>query len=208
MRAVRRARRTKRKAKPSVVKMKQIAYAQASKLQKNRSELKFFINNGWAAGTSSSTTPGIADLSLITVGTTDQTRIGDEVYLRSFQFRYHFVVADSYNICRIIFFQWHQDDSPVAADILGDTAYPVLSPYRKDTKGHYTILYDKTHALDTYHTVEHAKGFISKAFKKKIRYDAGTTTGQNKLFFIHMSDSSAVTHPTLYLESQINYMDS
>lgn len=199
------------KDKKLETRMKQIAYSQAQKAQKAASELKFYISNTFAGGTASSTTAGIADVATVPQSagaSTDQSRVGDELYLRSFQIRYAFIAADAYNICRLIVFQWHQDDSPLADDILADITYGVMSPYRKDTKGHYTILMDNVHVVDTNNPAEYRKKFISRGFKKKIRYDAGSTTGQNKIFFLHVSDSSAVTHPSLRIETQINFMDA
>lgn len=187
--------------------IKRISYNQAKKMLSNRSEGKFLINNTFAAGTASSTTAGIADVCGVPQGDSDSARNGDQIMIRSFQFRYAFIPADSYNICRLIIFQWGQDDSPGASDILGDTTYGVMSPYRKDTRGHYRILYDKTHLVETNKGVVGSK-FISRGFKKKILFDAATTVGQNKIFFLHVSDSSAVSHPTLRIETQLNYMDA
>lgn len=192
-------------------KMKQIGYSQAAKALNNRAERYYYLNTSYATGTSSSTTPGIVsmtDVSQETSSAGDSVRSGDEIYITSFQFRYYLTVGDSYNVIRMMFFQWQQDDTPTAADILADTSSnPVLSPYRKDTSGHYKILYDKVHVLDTYNTVQKASGFISKSLKKKIKYDGGTTTGQNKIYFLNVSDSAAVAHPSYFLTTQLNFKD-
>lgn len=192
-------------------KIKQISYRQAMKALNNNAETKFWLFNDWSGGVSSTTTIGIGDMSLIpqeTSSATDSVRVGDEVRVSSIQFRYYLTCADTTNVIRLILFQWHQDDTPAGSDILGSTSQPLTSPYRKDTKGHYTILWDKTHHLTLgNNSVVGGKGFISRGFKRKIRYDAATTTGQGKFFLLNVSDSSAATHPYYYWTFQINYKD-
>lgn len=191
-------------------KVKQISYAQAKKAISNTAETKFFNEYTWASGATSTSTAGVGCLTNIpqeTSGALDTVREGDEVYIKSFQCRLYFTVADTYNVFRFILFQWNQDDTPVLADILQNTTYPLTAQYRKDTNRHYKILADKTIVVDTYNPTKYYKFNIIRGFKRRIKFDAGTTTGQNKIYFLNVSDSGVASHPSYYMQSTVNYMD-
>lgn len=206
---MRRSKQTRKKpVNKAQTKIKQIAYNQAKKAINNTLEHKFFNNYESNTVGTTGNTNSKTDVLQETTNATDSVRVGDELHITSFSFRYVVVVGDAYNIVRVIFFQWLQDDAPTLGDIYADTANAVVSPYRRDTNRHYKILYDRTHALDTYNTVQVANKFLTRGFKKKMKFDAGTTTGQGKIYFSIVSDSSAVAHPTYRVETQLNYLDA
>lgn len=192
--------------------IKRLARVQASKVISRRSEHKYFAPSNWASTTSSST-PGIACISQIPQSTTsaqgDTIREGDEVYMTSFQFRMVIQVADTTNLVRFIIFQWKTDVSPTAGDILVNTSFPLISPYAKDTKNLYTIMYDRLFAVDTYNPQVVVQKYMTKGFTRKLYWEAGSSSvGSNLIYILNASDSGAVSHPAYLFYPRINFTDS
>lgn len=155
----------------------------------------------------------VLDLCNIAQGDTDGTRDGDELYVKSVRVKSLVSVADTYNICRTILFQWYDDTTPTGADILSNTYVGTinapLAPYHHDLSSKFKILYDKTILLDTYHPYMLLDtGYITGGFKRKVQFSSGGTTGVNKIYLLQISDSGALTHPTMLAVAQVNFTDS
>lgn len=170
------------------------------------------------ANTVSGPTGLLTDLTLIGQGTGDQTRIGDKLKPVSLEIRGQLLgnTAIDRNLLRMIVFQWHPNSAspvPVSSDILlytASAANAVLSPYQWDTRQNFTILSDKTYQLqgsassDDYHTYFHLK--LSP--KRVISFNAGGTTGLNKIYVLCVSDSSAINFPSIQYIYQLRYKDA
>jgi len=100
--------------------------------------------------------------TIITQGSTFTTRVGDQINLTSFQFKYKIwsdsttfaalASTDPWNAVRVIIFRWRSDTAiggnPTMADILNTGAADIITAvYNYDQKADYQILFDQTHAV-------------------------------------------------------------
>lgn len=158
-------------------------------------------------------------LTDVPIGTSDTTRIGDQISLRSVRFKITATVADTTNWVRVILFQYiPQIDSSTftpttypIANILIDTTTTWLSPYSHDNRYNFRILYDKTHLVvsNQSNQLTMFKGFIKKFPRDKIQYYAGSTTTQvNAIHMLILSDSGVAPHPSFTYSIKLNFSDS
>jgi hypothetical protein len=162
------------------------------------------VRRFWA-GTSTATYPSTTtffDLTAVAVGTGNNTRTGQEIHAKKLELDMLFVIADTYNIVRVIFFEWlpsDTSDSPNANEIYS-TAYSAgnneqycctnpLKPSR------FKVLRDMTVVLDVAHVAQHKH--VSLRLNNRLMFDTGVTTGRNHVYMAIVSDSSAVSHPTV-----------
>lgn len=182
--------------------------------------------------TDTPTTSGVIyNLSQITQGTSENQRIGDQVYLKKLSIRYHAVCGDETNHMRFIIFRWNQDTRtilPTAVDILDTitTGDRMTQFIRWQGPKNFTILYDRVHSLagdGTYSgdavyspwgpasTVFVQKSFYGKSLgAKSISMDAGVTTGRGHIFLMVFSDSApaSLIHPSFGFTSLLEYEDA
>lgn len=153
-------------------------------------------------------------LTGVSQGTTDSTRIGDKLTMRSLRISYEATVADSTNMVRFIIVQWFPNSTllaPTSSYVLSTigSALAPQSPYIHDYKNQFNVLYDKVHILSTdYPRIVRKFWLKMKWAKKVINFSAGTSEGSNHLYMIRISDSSAVTHPTSNILTRLNYDDA
>lgn len=63
--------------------------------------------------------------------------------------------------------------------------------------------------LDTDNPQQLISGYLTKGFKKEIWLDESTpTVKKNDIFFLFVSDSGAVTHPSISGHIRIKYTDA
>lgn len=174
-----------------------------------KKEFPFFIVNGAASSAGT-----IVDLSAIPVNTGNASRIGNAVTLKNIEFRFSFAAADATQVCRLIIFQWKNDsgpDPPSVAELIQDTVNnPWLGDYRYDERTEFNILYDGMLFLDTTGNGVGGTHIIvkSRKYKKDVDFNTGATTGNNKIYALYISDSSAVTHPVFNMYGTITYTDA
>lgn len=154
----------------------------------------------------------VLDLTPIPQGDTDQSRDGDQLTLRSIQGRFQFIAADATNICRIIIFQWFIDTtvsgvSPLVDQVIQTISNPLAS-YNHDGRYNFRILYDRTFSMDTTDDLT-ASGriYIYKGLRRKVQYHGGVTGGKNKIYILYISDSGAITHPSLTYYTRVTFSD-
>ncbi len=156
-----------------------------------------------------STAGFIWDLSAVAAGTTDTTRIGDQLSATTLGFQYRIVSGDTHNAVRVIYFQWYPNTVPVVANILNAAA--VEAQYETDQATNYKILYDRTHTLN-----EYVSGVVvtTRQFRRKLRiprknlkFLAASTTATNKVYSLYITDSAAVVHPSMIFSTRLNYTD-
>lgn len=160
-------------------------------------------------------TGSITDLTSIAQGDTDQTRDGDQLYLRSIKGKAQIQVADTTNIVRFIIFQWYMDtnvvgSAPTVSQILQSvgTAIGPMSGYNHDGRYNFRILYDRTCFLDTTDKVQCGlQWYINKGLRRKMQFHGGATGGKNKIYLLLLSDSGAATHPSVAYYNRTAYSD-
>jgi len=156
----------------------------------------------------------IIDLCAVTQGITEITRIGDELMPKRLLGRFQLNNADTTNTYRCIIFRWKQNDTvaPTVGGILESSGPSTIQacyvPLNVNTRSTFEVLYDKTYC--TYSNANQCKffSFDLKLAKKKIEYSFSTTAGQNKIYMLLISDSSAVTHPTFLGYTRLMFTDS
>lgn len=153
----------------------------------------------------------VTSISNIQQGDTDVTRDGDQAYIRSLELQWEASVGDTFNVLRFIVFQWFPATTPTVADILltSGSNDGVLSPYTHDTRFQFKILYDRKMHLNTNTPNMSYRYRIWKDFKyNRIQYLGGTTDGQNKIYVLKISDSGAITHPSVANFTKLNFSDN
>lgn len=171
-----------------------------------------------------STTQTDQSLTDVSGGTGSNQRIGHDIDLISIQFKLAFTVADSTNIIRMVLYQWLDD--PIDLTNVPFPEYTQLFEYGVTTgitvtsqlfspliitgrAGSFKILLDRYIVLDTTSSpVEVVEGFINKKFRKKVHFDTGATYGPNHVNIMLISDSAAITHPTVDGYMRVRYTDS
>lgn len=162
----------------------------------------------------------IFDLSAITQGDTAAERDGDRLTIKSLSLKMGIIAGDPTNFMRVIIFQWLQNSATVAPSVINifpavfvTQPYSFGSPYSKPDAGYTFIpLYDKTFVVSSTDNVRFNIKLTPKNFKRKakafIQYNPASTTGTGKLYMCAISDSGAVTHPTLLGCTQLRFLTS
>lgn len=188
-------------------------YKIAKKVLIQQSEKKYYDQN--AANANIDYTGVIYNLSSIPQGDTDVSRDGDGLKLTSLQIRWLMEVGTSPNTFRIIVFQWLPATTPTVSDVLSSTyassVLQPLSPFKHDMNANFRILHDSnTRVVDTYRPSITGKIYITtrnKKLKQDVHFNAGTTTGVNKLYMIVVSNDAAVTYPQFSYVSRVQFRD-
>lgn len=201
---------TKEQQKKKVFSQKQARAIKAISGQSSELQLKHFRYAGFTNPVSS--TPLILSLIDVGVGDTDLLREGDQLTLKSIHLRGDFLRGDTYNIIRLIIFQWKGDSTPLAADVFEDTSSAgalLYCPIRKDTRQLLNCLRDDMYYVNsTQNENQLYKYYINKGFTRKIVYQGGTTIASNKIYLAAVSDSTVASHPNLAYYSNINFTSS
>lgn len=184
----------------------------ASSVINSNAEQKFLTTESINTYTSIDATGSVTHLSAVPQGDTDLTRDGDSLTLISLQFKMAWLASgDTSNMCRCIIFQWYGNTTPVIGNVLpGSGAVgAVLEPYVHDGRKMFSVLYDKTLFVNPVSIPGNmAVRNIYKIPKKKIFYFAGgTTTPINGIYMIFLSDSTAISHPSVVYSAKLNFYD-
>ena len=165
----------------------------------------------------------IFDLTDLTNGTTDITRIGNEITLEylGLRFFYRQLSTSSMIICnaRVLVFQWYPDtavDSPAISSILASTNY-INGFFNRENSGQYKVLYDQRMLLQNEPTSDNFSHLIDislssdiKGLRKTIHYNDSATTGTNHIFCMIVNDTTDATYRPLtdHIYSRLIYTDS
>lgn len=161
-------------------------------------------------------TGGIHLLSDVTQGDTDKDRDGDQLYCGRLSFfafwNLNAGTSVQSNIVRGIVFQWFPASTPGVQDILEiATGQPPMHPYVTDKAFQYKILWDKCFSLNKLAST--SQDVNSRVYRrkvkiprKKIQFIGGTTSAQNHLYFIQISDALA-NYPDVYFQARLNFID-
>ncbi len=161
-------------------------------------------------------TAQVIDLSAITTGTTDNTKIGDKVILRSLSigFRLDKNTAQNANFARIIIISTRVTGTPTLAQILEDTTVPqVLFTRYADTQHRHRILMDKLinleglpHEATTWRQVKFFDFFVRKDLGI-LHYDDATTTSKKNKIWLIIQGATDTNPMTLAFESLLKFRD-
>lgn len=155
----------------------------------------------------------LIDLVVSTQGTTTTTRVGNKIYLSSIQLKGILALNTlSSAIFRIIMIRDKSDVIGIG-DILqyysvGDQNVAVMSPYNRDHKLDYKVLFDKLYYMNSVKST--TSGFkIKKKLKCVCRLNDADAVQNNqiKLFVVSSTTTGAGTKPFFSIMSRIYYTD-
>lgn len=175
-----------------------------------RLELKDVVK---AESTTILTAPHFLNISGVEQGDHYNTRDGGQITVKGLDFRYASLQADGTNFLRVIVFTWNDGaDPPSSTDILAAPgSWDTLSYYQRHGDVPFKVLYDRTHNM-MQNGRDQAYGRINLKFKKGIKCffngSAATDYGKRQIWFMAISDSAAVSHPTFRLAGVTYYQDA
>lgn len=153
-------------------------------------------------------------LTTIPQGTTDITRIGDQIKLKRLQMTFNLGAGDPTNIIRILIFQWNLTTTPTDAEVFEDTSSVVGqlagTVCRDSIHGRkLTVLRDLKVALNN---VNYPNKYFSVNVPlrrcRKVAYVGGSSTvAVGNIYMMYMSDSSVVVHPVIQAGWTIDFVD-
>lgn len=161
------------------------------------------------------TTGVIANLQTGLVrGNAEQSNyIGGKITPTKLMIRYQILGADTTNMVRIVVLQNKANAGvPTAATVFESVSNirAPLSAFEINFNDTYRVLYDRLHNLVLSGDTAQRTGMI-RLFRKKLHpiiFDATNALEAYGLWLVAISDSSAVTHPTLQLYSRLTYEDA
>lgn len=121
--------------------------------------------------------------------------------------------ADTTNWVRMVWFRWKPDTgvgAPGSNSILRNdaTAYAMDGLPFWEEKGQFKILSDKMYYVTTdgsnYQHRHFVTSFGAKALGRATK-DGATSGGANHVYLLYLSDSGAVSHPTISMNTRILY---
>lgn len=183
---------------------RQINYICQRRIEKNQ-ETHFGYNSLSAVGIYDNARSGRSyELTDIDQGDTQYTRTGNSIFVTGFYFRGYLTCADTTNLVRVIMYI-PKDPSSVLAP----------SPQSNLDMDVCTIIYDKLFTLayqqDTHQRILIIKKKFNRGRKRGIhvQYEDGTGTNvtKNKIMLYFVSDSAAVSDPTIDGQARLYFKD-
>lgn len=200
--------------------VRKVARQEAKRAIRIGVEHKYYDSTSVAAGIDYSGTSAVYNLTYnpltatyLDQGTDDVQYIGKKIRPIGLSIRGLITRADTYNVMRCIILQCKTNNVPTLAGILqsvGNIRAP-FSPYERQYNDQWVILYDKTYLLDT--ASNDARVFRIFIPARKLRMisfqnAAGTPIEKGSLYMCWISDSSAVTHPSMEYYSRLTFTDA
>lgn len=172
------------------------------KAQIKRNKEKKFVYLNTSGNILSYDNAYLAQLNNISTGTSDNTRVGDELKLDTLSIKGDVSTVGTANtISRVIAFQWYSNSTPTITDVLQalGAANDVNTAYNDDNLNRMKILYDKRHSCigggaSTGDKQKHLFNIKIKGKKwgrKKCNYISGSATATtNGLYLMAFSNAS------------------
>lgn len=157
----------------------------------------------------------VVDLTDMTQDITEASRIANKVAPKWVELRLTLTCADATNIMRLVLIQWHLDSDaapPLASNVLQaglvTGSYGPWAGYNNDDRALFRVLGDWSYQMNA----STANGSVIvvkkiKAAMRQIEFNGTSTTGTEKLYLIAISDSGAVSHPTVTGAVRVYYGD-
>jgi len=151
----------------------------------------------------------ITDMTAIPQGDSDLTRDGDALNLIRSEVILSVDFAES-NALRTVIFLWKPFSVPTVSSVLQNIgAYGFASPLTHDTRNQYTILYDNIiYGVGTTSSGRQGTSFRLNLPRIQTRFDAGTTSGSNKVYVVQITDSAAAPHPAVVISIKHWFTDA
>jgi len=156
--------------------------------------------------------PQLFLVSVPAQGNADSQRNGDEIICRNLELRFSIYSTSTCNF-RFIFGRWNPSTTtgpPTTALILQSIVAntQVVSPYVHDQLDQWDLLWDVTGHLDVGSNLVKEYKKVIKLYDKKLQFEAATSNGQFKYFYMHMGNALAGgALPTYDAVWRLNYFD-
>lgn len=187
---------------------RKVAQQEIAKNEQTEVEKKFW-DKEVASATSISSSGFVTHLTNVAPGDDYNDRIGIMIKAVSLQFRMLLTVADTTNIVRIIIFRWFRATTPTTALVLEQLptggAISPLSMINVENRRVVQIMYDNLFPLDSDDPIKVDKAFFKKNMKISFAPDDSVDLGH--IYFLAISDSVAVSHPTVHANFRLRYTD-
>lgn len=160
----------------------------------------------------------VVDLLAPAQGDSVTTRDGDSLYIKNHRVKMELLRDSATGIDtagRVLIIQWLEDSAsgaPTLSDVLADTTRfdGTISPYLINSSKKFKVLYDKVFTLsenngpDYRHLTAKLRPLV-----RKIKFNAGATTGVGKIYLMAFSDRPAATSPpVLTMYSRNRFLDN
>lgn len=213
---------TRRRAKPRRKPNRMVTRKEAFKISKQVLNQELELKYHDVEASSSLATDQIVNLSTIGQGVSALQRVGNEVYLKSLEFRLHgFQNATSNNAgecIRIMVIVWKSDSVPTLSNIISSTAHGngLLAPINNNQVERLWILYDRIYKLGQFgSTGGEVEQFIQqrKFIKiplryKKLNYSDTIGSSAQRLYLVAFTNNNTVTAPQIVYHFRLRYTDA
>jgi len=197
---------------PSQPKLNSTQQQQVRRMVKANAERKHFLAAVSAAGISSVGTT--TSISNITQGDGDAERIGNVVSPTRLKLNYSISASDTTNAIRVCVFKWKDTNAflnPNSNDFFKpgpSNSVDYLSHYNEEQRDQFQVVYDKTFQLVLNTNTTKKIVNVDLPLSGKIRYYSNAVvTGTGNYFMYYISDSLAVSHPTIEWAAEIVFTD-
>jgi len=197
---------------PSQPKLNSTQQQQVKRILRANIETKHFLSAVSAAGIS--TSPTTTSISNIVQGDGDAERIGNVVSPTRLKLNYSISASDATNAIRVCVFKWK--DSNAFINPNGNDFFKIgpsgvvdyLSHYNEEQRDQFQVIYDKTFQLVLNTNTTKKIVHVDLPLSGKIRYYSNAViTGTGNYFLYYVSDSLAISHPTIEWASEIVFTD-
>lgn len=156
------------------------------------------------------TTAGqVTNLCPLAQGSSNGTRVGDQVMMKSLVLRMSIVHQDSTNVVRVMIVKWNEVGTPSLSNILEAPAlgqnYP-YAPVNWNNRHQYRIMYDNLFATSTNTNAVLVEKIFIKSLGKQQFQIGSTVPEQGSVYWIAVSDSPA-SGPTVSLMWSVSFTD-
>lgn len=175
---------------------------------------KKVITYSWVS--SYNTTGSVYGMPIITQGVAGNNRIGDQITVLSFYWRFYITLGDATNFLRMMFVydKLCRGTAISAGDVLNDTSQPITSILKQDVAGRFKVYYDKVFSLTATVPMLFKKLFFKFKKPKKIYYQstaAGIQSIAGGCFYVIIFSDSAtgsLTHPGVNSSFKLQFIDA
>lgn len=162
-------------------------------------------------------TEGYADDQNLT-DTNGASRIGNQITVKNIQWKWTISIGDSLNYVRVILIQFMDNNilaGPLAGDIIADiNNLPWIQPLNPLNRQRIRVLYDKTFNLQSGGVETITRTINVRPPLKTIRFTSNATAAypaeiiKGKLYYLLVSDSSAIPHPKWQNTTRLCFTDA
>lgn len=148
-------------------------------------------------------------------GTTDVTRIGDRLEISNLKVRYDIKPAVTEANLRVIVFQYLEDDAtaPVLGSVLETGVVNAFANWDEVRSNKVKIMYDRmlrvpaSSDADVFAKETRLNFYGKKVPRKFIQFDNATSTGNNHVYCLLLSDKATTGGPTVNLRWELEFYD-